>query len=78
MQLLQWKPSFTLGIASVDTEHRDMINAVPGWQTRFNALDVDVAVLYGTDPLVGALKSEGWRQVMTDKGFVLLERGTAQ
>jgi hemerythrin len=28
MQLLQWKPSFTLGIASVDTEHRDMINTI--------------------------------------------------
>jgi hemerythrin len=28
MQLLQWKPSFTLGIASVDTEHRDMINMI--------------------------------------------------
>jgi len=28
MQLLRWKPSFTLGIASVDTEHRDMINAI--------------------------------------------------
>jgi len=30
MQLLQWKPSFTLGIASVDTEHRDMINTING------------------------------------------------
>ena len=28
MQLLQWKPSFSLGIASVDTEHRDMINTI--------------------------------------------------
>jgi hemerythrin len=28
MQLLQWKPSFTLGIPSVDTEHRDMINTI--------------------------------------------------
>jgi hemerythrin len=28
MQLLQWKPSFTLGIASVDTEHRDMIDTI--------------------------------------------------
>ena len=28
MQLLQWKPSFTLGIPSVDTEHREMINTI--------------------------------------------------
>jgi len=28
MQLLQWKPSFTLGVASVDTEHRGMINTI--------------------------------------------------
>ena len=28
MQLLQWKPSFTLGIPSVDTEHREMIDTI--------------------------------------------------
>jgi hemerythrin len=28
MQLLQWKPSYSLGIASIDAEHRDMIKTI--------------------------------------------------
>ena len=28
MRLLDWKPSYTLGIPSVDAEHRDMINMI--------------------------------------------------
>jgi len=45
MQLLQWKPSFTLGIASVDTEHRDMINTINSvyatLEDEHSALEVD-------------------------------------
>ena len=28
MQLLQWKPSYALGIPSIDTEHREMIRVI--------------------------------------------------
>jgi len=28
MQLLQWKPSYALGIPSVDTEHRELIRVI--------------------------------------------------
>ena len=28
MPLLQWKPSYSLGIPSIDAEHRDMINTI--------------------------------------------------
>jgi hemerythrin len=30
MQLLQWKPSFALGIPAVDLEHREMIDMING------------------------------------------------
>ena len=57
-------------------DYTDMVKARPGWQDTFDALDADIVVLERTDALVGALETEGWTQVLTEKDFVMLEKGT--
>jgi hypothetical protein len=61
------------GAAYIDSYLDTLVAARPGWQALFDRLDPDVALLYGNDALVSALKSErDWRQVYYDDGFVLL------
>ncbi|WP_406831821.1 hypothetical protein ABEG17_03100 [Pedococcus sp. KACC 23699] len=54
-----------------------VIAAVPGWESRFDALHPTVVVVDEGAGLVGALERRGWRIAARDAGYALLRRGTA-
>lgn len=52
----------------------DMVRAKPGWRTTFDDLAPDLVVLNRSDPLLSALEEDGWDPVLTENGYVLLDR----
>jgi hypothetical protein len=49
-----------------------LYKALPGWQATLAKIDPDIVVLQADDALREILVGDGWTEVVTDKGYVML------